>query len=60
MKLLHVVSSVDRRFGGPIEGVLQRGLRLREMGHQIEVASSDDPGAAHVAVTTMRRPSARG
>ncbi|MBR0964125.1 glycosyltransferase [Bradyrhizobium diazoefficiens] len=48
MKLLHVVSSVDRRFGGPIEGVLQRGLRLREMGHQIEVASSDDPGAAHV------------
>lgn len=48
MKLLHVVSSVDRRFGGPIEGVLQRGLRLREMGHQIEVASSDDPGAPHV------------
>lgn len=48
MKLLHVVSSVDRRFGGPIEGVLQRGLRLREMGHEVEVASSDDPGASHV------------
>lgn len=48
MKLLHVISSVDRRFGGPIEGVLQRGLRLREMGHEVEVASCDDPGAAHV------------
>jgi glycosyltransferase involved in cell wall biosynthesis len=48
MKLLHVVSSVDRRFGGPIEGVLQRGLRLREMGHEIEIASSDDPGASFV------------
>lgn len=48
MKLLHVVSSVDRHFGGPIEGVLQRGLRLREMGHEIEVASSDDPGASFV------------
>jgi glycosyltransferase involved in cell wall biosynthesis len=48
MRLLHIVSSVDRRFGGPIEGVLQRGLRLREMGHQIEVASSDDPEAPHV------------
>ncbi|TCU76695.1 glycosyltransferase involved in cell wall biosynthesis [Bradyrhizobium sp. R2.2-H] len=49
MKLLHVVSSVDRRFGGPIEGVLQRGLRLREMGHEVEVACSDDPGAPHVS-----------
>lgn len=48
MKLLHVVSSVDRQFGGPIEGVLQRGLRLREMGHHVELASSDDPGAAFV------------
>lgn len=48
MKLLHVVSSVDCHFGGPIEGVLQRGLRLQEMGHQVELASSDDPGATFV------------
>ncbi len=48
MKLLHVICSVDRQFGGPIEGVLQRGLRLQEMGHQVELASTDDPAAPHV------------
>ncbi|OAF15849.1 transferase [Bradyrhizobium centrolobii] len=48
MKLLHLISSVDPRNGGPIEGVRQRGLRLLEMGHQVEVACMDDPRAPHV------------
>ena len=49
MRLLHVMSSVDARFGGPIEGVRQRGLRLLEMGHQVEVACQDDPKSPHLA-----------
>jgi glycosyltransferase involved in cell wall biosynthesis len=48
MKLLHLISTVDPRGGGPIEGVRQRGLRLLEMGHQVEVACLDDPNAPHV------------
>lgn len=48
MKLLHVISSADPSNGGPIEGVRQRGLRLLEMGHQVEVACLDDPKAAHL------------
>jgi len=49
MKLLHLISTVDPRGGGPMEGVRQRGLRLLEMGHQVEVASLDDANAPHVA-----------
>src|SRR5262249_46326112 len=49
MKLLHLLPTVDPRRGGPIEGVRQRGLRLLEMGHQVEVACHDDPGASHLA-----------
>lgn len=48
MKLLHVMATIDPRFGGPIEGVRQRGVRLLEMGHQVEVACMDDPKAAHL------------
>jgi hypothetical protein len=38
MKLLQLMPTVDPRGGGPMEGVRQRGLRLLEMGHQVEVA----------------------
>lgn len=48
MRLLHVISSADPSNGGPIEGVRQRGLRLLEMGHQVEVACLDDPRAPHL------------
>jgi glycosyltransferase involved in cell wall biosynthesis len=46
LKLLHVISSVNPNAGGPIEGVRQRGLRLQEMGHRVEVVSLDDPNEA--------------
>jgi glycosyltransferase involved in cell wall biosynthesis len=49
MKILHVISSVDPKGGGPIEGMRQRGIFLRDRGHQVEVLSLDDPGAPHVA-----------
>lgn len=43
MKLLHVLSSVDPNAGGPMEGVRQRGLRLQQLGHCVEVVTLDDP-----------------
>jgi glycosyltransferase involved in cell wall biosynthesis len=48
MKLLHILSSVDPDGGGPTEGVRQRGLRLNELGHTVEVVSLDDPAQAFV------------
>src|ERR1700712_3850066 len=48
MKLLHILSSVNPDGGGPTEGVRQRGLRLTEMGHTVEVVSLDDPAEAWV------------
>jgi glycosyltransferase involved in cell wall biosynthesis len=48
MKLLHVVASVDPRGGGPMEGVRQRGLRLEQLGHSVEVVTLDDPAASFV------------
>jgi glycosyltransferase involved in cell wall biosynthesis len=49
MKLLHILSSVNPDGGGPTEGVRQRGIRLVEMGHRVEVVSLDDPGAPFLA-----------
>jgi glycosyltransferase involved in cell wall biosynthesis len=48
MKLLHVLASVDPRDGGPMEGVRQRGLRLQQLGHSVEVVAIDDPAASFV------------
>jgi len=42
LKLLHILSSVNPDGGGPTEGVRQRGIRLTEMGHTVEVVSLDD------------------
>jgi glycosyltransferase involved in cell wall biosynthesis len=43
VKLLHVLSSVDPSGGGPMEGVLQRGLYLQQLGHRVEALTLDDP-----------------
>ena len=48
MRLLHIISSVNPSGGGPMEGVRQRGLRLQEMGHSVEVLTLDDPAANFV------------
>lgn len=48
MRFLHVIPTVDARGGGPMEGVRQRGLRLLELGHQVDVVTFDDPEAPHV------------
>ena len=49
MKILHVIPSADAKGGGPIEGVRQRGLRLQELGHTVELLTLDDPQAPCVA-----------
>ncbi|MCH8181073.1 MAG: glycosyltransferase [Proteobacteria bacterium] len=48
MKILHVISSVNPRGGGPIEGLVQLAAINRGKGHEIEVASLDDPQAEWV------------
>ena len=50
MKVLHILSSVDPKGGGPMEGVKQYGLRFEELGlHHVEVVTLDDPAAPCVA-----------
>ena len=49
MKILHILPSVNPKGGGPMEGVRQRGLRLIEMGHQVEVITLDDANADFLA-----------
>ncbi|MEY2890693.1 MAG: hypothetical protein RJA98_601 [Pseudomonadota bacterium] len=49
MRILHVISSVDPRGGGPVEGIRQRGLYLQAQGHQVEVLCQDAPDAPHVS-----------
>jgi glycosyltransferase involved in cell wall biosynthesis len=46
--LLHVLPSANPRTGGPLEGVRQRGLRLQELGHTVELVTLDDPQEEYV------------
>jgi glycosyltransferase involved in cell wall biosynthesis len=43
LKLLHILPTVNPTGGGPMEGVRQRGLRLLQMGHEVEAVTLDDP-----------------
>lgn len=43
MKILHIISSVDPRGGGPIEGIKQIARVQMALGHSVEIASIDDP-----------------
>jgi glycosyltransferase involved in cell wall biosynthesis len=48
MRILHIVSTVDPAFGGPLEAVRQLGSVSRSDGHHVEVASLDAPDAPHL------------
>ena len=48
VNILHVISSVNPRGGGPIEGVQQLGMTLVGSGHRVEIASLDPPGATYL------------
>jgi glycosyltransferase involved in cell wall biosynthesis len=43
MRILHLLSSVDPRSGGPVEGVRQVGRYLNNAGHCVEAVSLDAP-----------------
>jgi glycosyltransferase involved in cell wall biosynthesis len=45
LRILHVISSVNPKGGGPIEGLVQLARVNGLDGHHIEVASLDDPNA---------------
>ena len=44
MRLLRLISSLDPRGGGPIEGARRIDEELTRLGHQVEIACLDDPG----------------
>ncbi|SIT42886.1 Glycosyl transferase group 1 [Paraburkholderia ribeironis] len=48
MKILHLLPSVDPRSGGPVEGVRRSGRAMQKAGHDIEVATCDDPGDSYL------------
>jgi glycosyltransferase involved in cell wall biosynthesis len=49
MKLLRVITSVDPRSGGPVEGIRQISPLLAAQGHLAEVACLDDPASPWLA-----------
>ena len=54
MRLLHIISSVDPRGGGPIEGIKQRGIFLQNQGHTVEVLSLDNPDLSFVSAFPLK------
>jgi glycosyltransferase involved in cell wall biosynthesis len=48
MKVLHVIATMDPRWGGMVEVVLQMGPALEAEGHTCEIACSDSPHAPWV------------
>lgn len=49
MRLLHVLSSIDPRSGGPMEALRHYGRQVQALGHEPQVLTLDDPRAPHVA-----------
>jgi len=48
LRILHVLMTVDSAYGGPVEGVRHLAKQNQAIGHTVEVASLDCPGAADV------------
>lgn len=48
MRILRIIATVDPRTGGPIEGLVRSSEAMRRMGHTVEVATLDEPGAPWV------------
>ncbi len=48
MKILHVISSIDPKGGGPIEGIKQLNCPVRELGVQVDVLCCDPPDAPYL------------
>lgn len=60
MKILHVISSVDPKSGGPIEGVRQLHKPIYELGATVDVVCCDPPDAPWLANCALRNVYALG
>lgn len=49
MKILRVIAGADPAMGGPIEGVKLSAAVMRDLGHETEMVTLDDPGADYLA-----------
>ncbi len=49
MRLLHVTGSAKLSSGGPIEGIRQRAVHLKQMGHSVEIVTLDAPDANDIS-----------
>jgi len=49
VRLLHVLSSVNPKGGGPMEALRHYGGRVRSLGHDVEVVTLDDPSQGYVS-----------
>jgi len=49
MKILRIISTVNPKAGGPVEGIRQITPLLSRLGHTTEVISLDDPAASWLA-----------
>ena len=47
MKILHVISSVDPKYGGPIEGVKQLNFSMLKLGVQVDILCGDEVNAKY-------------
>lgn len=50
MRLLHVIRSVDPKFGGPSDSVRMFVAAHRRAGNEVEIATIDDPKAAFIKI----------
>ena len=48
MKILHIISSINPKFGGPMEGMRQLGMKKIQMGHSVSVLTLDDPASPFI------------
>lgn len=49
MRILRIISSINPRGGGPVEGLIQSSRVLLEMGHETEILSVDDECAYYIS-----------
>jgi len=54
MKILHVIRSSDPAEGGPIEGIIQQGIGLERLGHEVTVLTLDGPNPSYAGEFPLR------
>lgn len=60
MKIIHIISSVNPKGGGPIEGIRQLLHPLRSAGHEVDVACCDAPSSPWLSNTVHSKVYALG